>query len=124
MDPKTAPRPEKQTDALNARRARVLQRMAKLGPVLQGTITPRTILREDPQAPGKQKEYGPYYQWIWKRDGKTVTVNLSPGQAKVYQKAIDEHRKLEALLDELRALSLKTLETTTEGVQKRNRNRG
>jgi hypothetical protein len=119
MDASTPERNPKPADARDARRARLLARLARLGPVLQGTITPRTILRDDPQAPGKQKEYGPYYQWTWKRNGKTVTVNLSASQAKLYQKAIHEHRKLEAMLEELRALSLKTLEATTQGVPKR-----
>jgi hypothetical protein len=46
-------------------------------------------------------------------------VNLSPSQAKVYQRAINNHRKLEETTQEMRELSLKMLERTTTGVVKR-----
>lgn len=103
--------------------AKLTAHLAKLGPILQGTITERTIERDDPENPGEKKAYGPYFQWTWKRDGKTVTVNLSAAQAKAYQKAIDNHRRLENILGEMRDLSLAILEQTTEGVIKRNRNK-
>lgn len=90
-----------------------------LGPVLQGTILPRVIRREDPQRPGHTKDYGPYYQWTRKLQGRTVIQNLTPAQAKAYGRAIRENQKLEKLIAELRAASLKTLEATTKGVQKR-----
>ena len=108
-------------DAARRRYARLMARLAKLGLVLQGTITPRTIVRGDPQEPGGQTSYGPYYQWTYKRQGKTVTVNLSATQAKLYQRAIDEHRKLETLLEDIRITSLQILEATTHGVRKRKR---
>jgi len=79
-------------------------------------------LRYDPADPEEQKIYGPYYQWTWKRNAKTVTVNLSASQAKTYQKAIDNHRKLEEILQEMRELSLAILDKTTRGVRKRKRN--
>ena len=116
-----APKQQKHKQRIEQRRKKLLQKIAAIGPVLQGTITERTIVREDPGAPGKKKEYGPYYQWTWKREGKTVTNNLSPSQAKVYQKAIDEHRKLEGLLADLRETSLQILEASTQGVAKRKR---
>jgi len=103
--------------------AKLTTQLAKLGPILQGTITKRTIERDDPEHPGEKKAYGPYFQWTWKRAGKTVTVNLAAGQANAYQKAIDNHRKLENILTEMRELSLAILEQTTEGVIKRNRNK-
>lgn len=113
----------KQIEAMERRRTQILQRIAKIGPVLHGTITRRSILRDDPRNPGMQKEYGPYNQWTWKREGKTVTVNLSASQLKPYQHAIAENRKLEALLQQLRDVSLELLEAKTEGVPKRSRNR-
>ena len=79
-------------------------------------------MRKDPDKPEEKKTYGPYFQWTWKRDGKTVTVNLSASQAKAYQRAIDNHRKLEEILHEIRELSLDILEETTRGVRKRKRN--
>ena len=98
---------------------RLTARLSKLNFIAQGTITERTIMRPDPEHPATQRAYGPYYQWTWKREGKTVTVNLTAPQAKAFQKAIDEHRKLDALLDEMRALSRQLLDSTTPGVKKR-----
>ena len=77
------------------------------------------MVRADPQAPGREKTYGPYYQWTFKRTGKTVTVNLTASQAKTYQRAIDNHRKMEKTLEEMRTLSLEILEAKTQGVRKR-----
>ncbi len=110
---------DKSTATMQRRYARLTARLSKLGFVLQGSITERTIVRADPQAPGRQKNYGPYYQWTFKRTGKTVTVNLTASQAKTYQRAIDNHRKMEKTLEEMRTLSLNILEAKTQGVRKR-----
>ena len=61
----------------------------------------------------RTKRYGPYCQWTRKRAGKTVTVNLTAAQARAYPKAIDNHRRVEDLLRELRAVSLQTLAATS-----------
>jgi hypothetical protein len=112
-------RETKKVERMKTRYRRLAERLGRLDLVLQGTITERTIVRDDPIRPGGKRDYGPYYQWTWKKKGKTVTVNLTKDQSNVYQKAIDNHRKLEAILDELRSLSLAILEATTEGVKKR-----
>ena len=104
---------------MKRRYAQLATRLSKLGFILQGTITERTIIRPDPKAPKKQKTYGPYYQWTFKRAGKTVTINLTAPQAKTYQRAIDNHRKMEDMLEQMRTLSLQILEAKTQGVKKR-----
>ncbi len=105
--------------ALRRRYARLAARMARLGLVLQGTITERTIVRPARADPRRPKVYGPYYQWTWKQEGKTVTVNLTASQARAFQRAIDNHRKLSDLLRQMRVLSRQILEATTVGVKKR-----
>lgn len=105
--------------ALRRRYARLAARVGRVGFVLQGTITERTIERPARAGPHRRKDYGPYYQWTWKQEGKTVTVNLSASQARVFQRAIDNHRKLTALVGEMRTLSRQILEATTVGVKKR-----
>jgi len=110
---------EKKLDALRRRYAQARRGLARTGWVLQGTITERTIRREDPERPGKHKEYGPYYPWTWKREGKTVTVNLTPRQAQAYREAIGNNQVLEKTLQEMRSLSRKILEATLPGVKKR-----
>ena len=109
----------KKTDPLHRKLQRLTRSLATLGPVLQGTILPRVICREDPERPGHTKEYGPYYQWTRKLHGRTVIQNLTPSQAKVYGRAIRENQKLETILADLRETSLQLLQATTEGVRKR-----
>ena len=89
--------------------------LKKTGLILQGTITERIIEPSD----NKEKIYGPYYQWTRKIRAKTVTVNLSPSQARAYQAAIDNNKRLEKIIKDMRNLSLKICEATTEGVKKR-----
>jgi hypothetical protein len=106
-------------DPLKKKLERLKRSLLALGPVLQGTILPRVIRREDPERPGHPKDYGPYYQWTRKLRGRTVIQNLTPSQAKTYGRAIRENQKLETSIAEWRATSLKLLESTTQGVQKR-----
>jgi hypothetical protein len=106
-------------DPLRKKLERLKQSLLTLGPVLQGTILPRVIRREDAECPGHTKHYGPYYQWTRKLEGRTVIQNLTASQAKAYGRAIRENRKLETIIGQLRATSLKILEATTKGVQKR-----
>lgn len=114
-------RPEKKTALAekHQRYQKLARRLAKPGLLLQGTITELRLRRPDPRRPGKQKTYGPYYQWTWKEQGKTITRRLTPQQAKLFQQAITNHRRLEQLLQEMRQLSREICEASTQGVKKR-----
>lgn len=109
-------------DTLRRRHARLAAGLARTGLVAQGTITERTLEREDTQHPGTTKTYGPYYQWTFKDRGKTVTVNLSKGQATRLKRAIENHRRVENVLAEMRDLSRQIIEASTKGVKKRKSN--
>ena len=109
-------------EQLQRRHERLKRSLLSLGPVIQGTILPRIIQRPDPEQPQQLKDYGPYYQWTRKVAGRTTIQNLTPVQAKAYQRAIREHRRLEQILTELRDISLKILELTTPSVKKRRTN--
>ena len=108
---------------LKKRYERLAARLVELGPIVQGTITERTITKKGPRNPDSPKTIGPYYQWTFKRDAKTVTVNLSATQVKPFQRAIDNNRNLETVLTQMRELSRLILEATTHGVQKRKANK-
>ena len=110
---------EQSLSLLQRRHRALAARLGRLGPVLQGTLLVRTVRRQDPAAPGRTKAYGPYYQWTWKHEGKTVTVNLSASQAMAYQQAIANHREAERLLRQMREISLQILEATTVAVKRR-----
>ena len=110
---------EESAQARRRRYERLKTRLLALGPVLQGSILPRMIVRKDPDAPAGRRLYGPYYQWTRKIGGRTINVNLTAAQAKTFGRAIVQHRRMEAILDQMRALSLKTLKISTPGVKKR-----
>lgn len=86
--------------------------ISQTGMILPGTITERFIVKED-------KKLGPYYQWTYKKSGKTITVNLSSQQLKKFRKAISNNKELEERITQMRHLSLDILTETTEGVKKR-----
>lgn len=103
---------------LQRRFRRLVTRLGKTGWILLGTIHERRICAPA-QTGRRSKNYGPYYQWTFKREGRTITVNLSASQRKVFAKAIRRERTLEKLLDEMRSISRQFLEATTQGVPKR-----
>ena len=105
--------------ALQKRQAKLMTQLSATGLILQGTITERTITKKKSGGKGETKTIGPYYQWTFKREGKTATVNLSKAQIKRFQKAIDANKKVEGILKELRELSREILEATTKGVERR-----
>lgn len=111
---------KKRIEELRKRYERLASQLAKLKPIVQGTITERTITKKDPRNPSVARTIGPYYQWTFKRRGKTITVNLAASQVKTFQKAIDNNRKAEDLLTQMRELSRQILDATTEGVRRRN----
>ena len=114
---------KKKADELKKRYARLAARLARTGPIAQGTITERSITKKDSQNPEASRTIGPYYQWTFKRNAKTVTVNLSAAQVKPFQKAINNNRRIETLLTDMRELSRQLLEMTTQGVQRRKSNK-
>ena len=65
----------------------------------------------------------PQGNWRWTRKvkAKTVTVALSDPQAELFRRAIDDHRKLEKLLDQMRALSQQVLLNSVQGPARRKR---
>ena len=90
--------------------------LARTGLVLQGTVTEINISRDEKEG---RRKYGPYYQWTFKRGGKTVTINLSASQKNQFRKAILNNRMAEAALERMRTLSKKILDSSTPGVKRR-----
>ena len=95
------------------------ENLAGKGLLLQGTIAERNIQRG---TGSKKKNYGPYYQWTFKQRGKTATVNLAASQVEEFQKAIDNNKKIEAVMEDVRNLSREILELSTQGVVRRKHN--
>jgi hypothetical protein len=77
------------------RRFRALsQELAGLGWLTNGSVTPNH--------PG-------HWRWTRKIKARTVTVALSQEQAVLFKNAIANHRKLELILHEMRAISQEVL---------------
>jgi len=71
----------------------VLKRMMKCG-------KPQCACRTD-----ATKRHGPYFEWTYKANGKTVNVKLTPDAAPLYRAASQRYRQLKALLRRLERLS-------------------
>ena len=67
----------------------VLKRMMKCG-------RPQCACHHDPS-----KRHGPYFEWTYKANGKTVNVKLTAEAAPIYKAAVKQHRKLKAILARL-----------------------
>ena len=65
----------------------------------------------------------PQGNWRWTRKvkAKTVTVALSDQQAELFRRAIDDHRELEKLVDQMRAISQQLLLNSVQGPARRKR---
>jgi hypothetical protein len=75
----------------------VLKRMIKCGKA-------QCACRTDPT-----KRHGPYFEWTYKANGKTVNVKLTPDAAPLYKAASQQYRKLKILLRRLERLSQSAL---------------
>jgi len=113
------PRAKPRWDAESARRRlRALQReyraltarLARTGPVHDGSVTRQTLkcgkpncaCRHDPQ-----RRHGPYATWTTKVGGKTVSRRLSPEEAALLDEWIENRRELEKVRGRMVALSRK-----------------
>ena len=58
----------------------------------------------------KSKMHGPYNIWTRKVNAKTITRTLTDEQAKIVRKCINNMRKLEKILDQMKDLSVQYIE--------------
>jgi hypothetical protein len=96
--------------------AALTSRLARAGFALPGTLLERRTSCRKPNCRCTADPpvlHGPYWQWTRKRDGKTITINLTPDQAARYQPWFDTARDIRTLLADLEKLSL-TIATRNE----------
>ena len=105
-------------ERIERRFRRLAGQLARTDWILLGTIHERRM-RAPPGNGRRKRSYGPYYQWTFRRQGRTITVNLSAAQVKSFARAIKQQRQVEKLLGQMRELSRQFLDATTEGVPKR-----
>jgi len=88
-------------------------RFAQIGYICNGTVMslyrkcgkPNCGCKEDPQM-----QHGPYHIWTRKENGKTVTRSLSKKQADCCSEYIQNSRKLESIVEEMKKISIQVIE--------------
>ena len=91
---------------LQQRYRRLKEQLLELGWIAQGSVLP-----QPPRA----------WRLTRKVKAKTVSIALSEQQVPLYKAAIADHRKLEAILAQMRQISDRVLQQSVPGVRKRRR---
>jgi hypothetical protein len=106
------PRTTPAADRYTQRFAELRRQLQDLGYFCKGTILERRMKCGQPNCACHQnpsKRHGPYWEWTYKRQGKTVNVKLTPEAGPIYQVASQQYHKLKSLLNRLERLSHKAL---------------
>ncbi|MCA1681030.1 MAG: hypothetical protein LC777_19870 [Actinobacteria bacterium] len=82
-------------------------RIAEVGFTCEGSLVERYTTCNNPscRCQDPEQRHGPYWQLSWKQAGKTVSKLLSAEDAALYREWIDNRRRLEAALEQMRDLS-------------------
>jgi hypothetical protein len=94
----------------HAELAALISRLAAAGFALPGTLLERRTSCRKPNCRCTADPpvlHGPYWQWTRKRDGKTITINLTPDQAARYQPWFTAARDIRDTLAAIERLSLR-----------------
>ncbi len=104
----------RQLDPERARRAAIKAEIARLGPVVPGSLIERSMRcrNENCRCHGDPPRlHGPYWFWTRKVRAKTVSKVLSAEQAAEYRAWFDNERRLRELVHELEALGVAAIES-------------
>jgi hypothetical protein len=77
------------------------QELQQLDYFLKGTVSKRMMKCGQPTCACHRDpslRHGPYFEWTYKVNGKTVNIKLSKQAAPLYQAATKQHRKLKTVL--------------------------
>jgi hypothetical protein len=100
---------------LNRRIESIRQQIAAMGLVAQGTVSKRTKVCGRPNcrcAQDPEARHGPYYEWTRREKGRYVHTVISAEKAEVLAAAIDNHRRVLALLARWSTETARTLKLT------------
>src|SRR5216683_6394342 len=82
--------------------------LARIEYFSKGTLLARMIKCGKPKCPcgaDPKRRHGPYFEWTYKEQGKTVNVRLTAEAAPFFQAASKQYRKLKSTLARLENLS-------------------
>jgi hypothetical protein len=97
------------------------QELHELDYFLKGTVLKRMMKCGHPQCGCHRdpaQRHGPYFEWTYKVNGKTVNVKLSPQAAPLYLAATKQNRKLKAVLARMERLSRTALARLAKEAEK------
>lgn len=92
---------KKHSPKLTRRIESIRRQIAAMGLVAQGTVSKRTKVCGRPNcrcAQDPEARHGPYYEWTRRENGRYVHTVISTEQAEKLVAAIDNNRKVLALL--------------------------
>src|ERR1017187_2342907 len=110
MPARKTPRRALGTPAQRFRHAQ--QELQQLDYFLKGTVSKRTMKCGQPQCAchrDPSRRHGPYIEWTYKVQSKTVNAKRSSQAAPLYQAPTKQHRKLKAMLARMERLSRSAL---------------
>lgn len=112
MMPSKASSPRGAVELQNQRFRELKQQLSELEFFAKGTVLARMVKCGKPQCACNaepSKRHGPYYEWTYKADGKTVNVHLTAESAPLYQAAAKQYKKLKKLLERMEKASRQAL---------------
>lgn len=82
-------------------------KLAQVGFTCEGSLLARYTTCNNPncRCQNPEQRHGPYWQLSWKEGGKTVSKLISSEDAALYQEWIDNRRRLDAALEQMKNLS-------------------
>lgn len=107
---------------VTARYKRLRRSLAAIGFVCMGSLVRRYMPcgRSGCRCAGERKHWhGPYYQWTWKVKGKTTTVRLTAGQARLINSYVFNDRKLRRIVAKMRSISFKVVQAELSAAYRR-----
>jgi hypothetical protein len=120
MPARNTPRPAL-ADAPAQRFRQAQQELQQLDYFLKGTVLKRMMKCGQPKCACHRdpaQRHGPYFEWTYKVNGKTVNVKLSPQAAPLYQAATKRNRKLKTVLAKMERLSRTALARLAKDAEK------
>jgi type II secretory pathway component PulJ len=120
MPARKAPR-QAPADVAAQRFRQAQQELQELNYFLKGTVLKRMMKCGHPQCACHRdtaQRHGPYFEWTYKVNGKTVNVKLSPQAAPLYLAATKQNRKLKAVLSRMERLSRTALARLAKQAEK------
>ena len=104
----TRKNPPPAADRYALRYAQLRQQLQELAYFCKGTVLERRMKCGQPSCACHRhpsQRHGPYWEWTYKAQGKTVNIKLSSEAGPLYQAATRQYRKLKSLLTRLERIS-------------------